>query len=289
MAPLLLGTGIYQLNILLSRLLASHLPEGAQSYLYYGQRLVEIPQGMLAVAVASASLPTLSRMVEQGQLQAAKDALRHGLSLTLFLAIPSSLALAALAVPTITVLFGRGHFDAEDATLTAHALVYMAAGVWAVSSVQNVTRMFYALGDTRTPVVCSAINLVTFLATSVALIPTLQHSAIALANSVAAVVQLGVLVVRLRARIGALGLRELGIGALRSLACAAAMAIAAQLVVRAGAWHRGGNDPENLLVYAAAVVAGLATYVLASLLLRSPELKALGAALRRGKDEPSAR
>lgn len=281
MAPLLLGTGIYQLNILLSRLLASHLPEGSQSYLYYGQRLVEIPQGMLAVAVASASLPTLSRLLQQGELEAAKSALHHGLRLTLFLAIPASLALAALAVPTITVLFGRGHFDTADATLTAHALVYMAAGVWAVSSVQNVTRMFYALGDTRTPVVCSAINLVTFLLTSVLLIPTLQHAAIALANSVAAVVQLAVLVVRLHARVGALGLGGLGIAALRSLACAAAMAMAAQLVVTAGSWERGGNDAENLAVYALAVVVGFGTYLLASLLLRSPELQALGAALRR--------
>ncbi len=283
MAPLLVGTGIYQLNILLSRLLASLLPEGSQSYLYYGQRLVEIPQGMLAVAVASASLPTLSRLAQTGQLEAAKDALRHGLALTLFLAIPSSIALAALAQPTITVLFGRGHFGADDAALTAHALVYMAAGVWAVSSVQNVTRMFYALGDTRTPVVCGGLNLLTFLLVSVLLIPRLQHAAIALANSVAAVVQLCVLLFVLRARVGTLGLRALGKGALRSLGCAVAMAITAELVVGAGAWERGGNDPQNLVVYALAVIAGLATYLLASFVLRSPELLALLGAIRKSK------
>ena len=285
MAPLLAGTGIYQLNILLSRLLASLLPEGSQSYLYYGQRLVEIPQGMLAVAVATASLPTLARMLQQGQLEAAKEALRHGLQLTLFLAIPASLALAALAVPTITVLFGRGHFHAEDATLTAHALVYMAAGVWAVSSVQNVTRMFYALGDTRTPVVCSGLNLVTFLLVSVLTIPSLQHAAIALANSVAAVLQLAVLLWLLHARVGALGLRSVAAGALRSLACAAAMVMVAQRVIAFGHWERGGNDPVNFGVYVAGVVAGLATYLLASFLLRSPELKALVSAVRRRSGE----
>ena len=281
MAPLLVGTGIYQLNILLSRLLASLLPEGAQSYLYYGQRLVEIPQGMLAVSVASAALPTLSRLVQQDRLDDAKAALRHSLQLTLFVAIPASIALAALALPTVTMLFGRGAFGATDATQTAHALVYMALGVWAVSSAQSVTRMFYALGDTRTPVLCSAVNLVSFLVVSVACIPALKHSAIALGNSAAAMIQLATLLFLLRRRTGSLGLRVLGGTALRALSCALAMALAAQVVISGGAWERGGNDPWNLAVYAFAVVTGLAVYLLASYLLRAPELDALVGALRR--------
>jgi len=284
MAPLLIGTGIYQLNILLSRLLASLLPEGAQSYLYYGQRLVEIPQGMLAVSVASAALPTLSRLVQQDRIVDAKAALRHSLQLTLFVAIPASIALAALALPTVTVLFGRGAFGAMEATQTAHALVYMALGVWAVSSVQSVTRMFYALGDTRTPVKCSAVNLVTFVVVSVSFIPTLKHSAIALGNSAAATVQLGTLLFLLRRRTGLLGLRALAGTAARAVVCALAMAMAAQLVVSTGAWERGGNDPANLAVYAFAVVTGLAVYLLASYLLRAPELTALVGAMRRRQD-----
>ena len=79
MAPLLLGTGVYQINILLSRLLASLLPTGSQSFLYYGQRLVEIPQGMLALAVASAALPSLARLSQRGEHEQAKAALRHSL------------------------------------------------------------------------------------------------------------------------------------------------------------------------------------------------------------------
>ena len=281
MAPLLVGTGVYQLNILLSRLLASLLPAGSQSYLYYGQRLVEIPQGMLALAVASAALPSLARLLQRDAHDEAKAALRHSLGLSLFFALPASVALGALALPTVTVLFGRGQFDAISAVQTARALVWMAAGVWAVASVQAVTRMFYAYGDTRTPVACSAANLMTFVATSLLAMGALQHAAIALANSAASVVQLALLLWLLRRRAGALGLRKLIAGAARNLGAALAMGLSCAAVARLGHWQRGGNDPFNLLVYGGAVVTGLCVYLIASFALRSPELLEVLAALRR--------
>ena len=162
MAPLVLGTGIYQINILLSRLIASYLPAGSQSFLYYGQRLVEIPLGMLTLAVASAALPSLARLSQRGDHEQAKAALRHSLRLSLFVAIPASAALDALALPTVAVLFGRGEFGAFQVHETARSLALMAIGIWAVAAVQGVTRMFYAYDDTRTPVLCSAVNLVCF-------------------------------------------------------------------------------------------------------------------------------
>lgn len=281
MAPLLFGTGVYQLNILLSRLLASLLPAGSQSWLYYGQRLVEIPQGMLALAVASAALPSLARLVQRGEIEDAKATLRHSLGLALFFALPASVALAALALPTVTVLFGRGHFDPVSAAQTARALTFMALGVWAVASVQGVTRMFYAYGDTRTPVVCSALNLVCFVAVSLLAMGALEHAAIALANSVASVLQLGALLWALRRRAGALGLAGVVRSGLRSAGAALAMGLACAAVARLGRWERGGNDPLNLAVYCAAVASGLAVYLLVSYALRAPELRQVLAALRR--------
>ena len=163
MTPLLLGTGVYQINILLSRLFASAAGPSSQSYLYYGQRLVEIPQGVLALAVASAALPSLARLAQHGVHEPVKQALRHSVRLSLFLALPASALLAALALPAVTVLFQRGAFTLFDAEQTARSLRWMAAGVWAVASVQSMTRMFYAYGDTRTPVLCSALNLACFV------------------------------------------------------------------------------------------------------------------------------
>jgi putative peptidoglycan lipid II flippase len=279
MTPLLLGTGIYQINILLSRLLASLLPTGSQSFLYYGQRLVEIPQGMLALAVASAALPSLSRLSQRGDHDEAKAALRHSLRLSLFLAIPASAALAALALPAVTVLFGRGAFGANDAHETARSLVWMAAGVWAVASVQGVTRMFYAYGDTRTPVICSALNLVCFLGLSVACMHSLGHAAIALANSAASVAQLALLLFLLRRRLGALGLRDVLAGGARFTLASAAMAFVASDIAALGNWRTGGNDPRNLLVFAGATVFGIAVYAAVSYVLGTRELRDIARAL----------
>jgi putative peptidoglycan lipid II flippase len=279
MTPLLLGTGIYQINILLSRLLASLLPTGSQSFLYYGQRLVEIPQGMLALAVASAALPSLARLSQRGDHDEAKAALRHSLRLSLFLAIPASAALAALALPAVTVLFGRGAFAADDAQQTARSLVWMAAGVWAVASVQGVTRMFYAYGDTRTPVVCSGLNLLCFFGLSVACMRTLGHSAIALANSVASMAQLALLLVLLRRRIGAIGLYDVLSGAARFTLASAAMAFVVSDIAALGDWRAGGNDPRNLLVFGAAGILGIVVYAAVSYVLGTRELGDIARAL----------
>jgi putative peptidoglycan lipid II flippase len=272
MTPLLLGTGVYQINILLSRLFASAVGPGAQSYLYFGQRLIEIPQGMLALAVASAALPSLARLMQRGDLEQAKHALRHSLRLSLFLALPASALLAALALPAVAVFFHRGEFRPFDAQQTARSLVWMAAGVWAVASVQNMTRGFYAYGDTRTPVLCSALNLGCFIGFSLWLMPSLDHAAIAAANSAASMAQLGLLCVLLRKRIGALGLREVAAHASRCGVASAVSAFVAADLAALGDWSRGGNDPRNLAVFAAACALGLAVYIAVSYLLRIREL-----------------
>lgn len=280
LAPLLLGTGVHQLNILLSRLLASFLPNGAQSFLYYAQRLVEIPQGMFAVAIASAALPSLAKLRSRGDDAEAKAALRHGLRLSLFVALPASAALAALAGPIVTVFFSRGAFGQAEVAATARALVWLALGVWTVASVHPIVRMFYADGDTRTPVVAAGLNLAVFFGLSLATMDTLAHEAIALATSVASLAQLAWLVVALRRRIGALGIGEVATAAARALGASALMAFAVRAVATLGDWGRGGNDPRNLAVLALATAVGLVTYAGAARMLGATELAEVLAAAR---------
>jgi putative peptidoglycan lipid II flippase len=294
MAPLLLGTGVYQANILLSRLLASFMPDGSQSSLYYAQRLVEIPQGMFAVAVASAALPSLTRLQTQGESGAALEAMRHSVRLTSFVALPCSAALIVLAEPTVAVIFGRGRFGVEQITDTAHALTWLAAGVLPIAAVQPITRMYYAYGDTRTPVIASVLNLLVFCGVSVALAGALQHGAIAFGSSVAGCAQVALLLVSLRAHARERGLSSLGLvslvpAVLRHLVASAALAAAAYAVAHGGNWARGGNDLGNIARYAAALTAGGLAYALASYVLRAPELsQALQAVrARRAKRAPS--
>ena len=281
MVPLLAGLGVYQLNVLLSRLFASFLPTGSVSYLYYGQRLAEIPQGMFALAIASAALPSLSDAVAHGDENEAKRLFRHALRLSLFVAVPAGVALAVLAEPAVTVFFGRGRYDAAAIHETARSFIWQAAGIWAVASVRTIIPMFHAHNDTRTPVMASAVNLVTFIALSLALMGPMQHAGLAAATTAAAVSQLAALLWLLRRRTGNLGLREIGGSLMRIVAAATVMGAVVWGMAGLGQWELGGNDPRNLTLFAATAVVGLLVYLGMAVLLRSPELSDLAAAVRR--------
>jgi putative peptidoglycan lipid II flippase len=281
MIPLLAGLGVYQLNVLLSRLFASFLPTGSVSYLYYGQRLAEIPQGMFALAIASAALPSLSHAVAHGDEEEAKRLFRHALRLSLFVAIPAGVALAVLAEPAVTVFFGRGRYDAAAISETARSFVWQAAGIWAVASVRTIIPMFHAHNDTRTPVVASGLNLITFLTLSLILMGPMQHAGLAAATTAAAVTQLAALLFLLRRRTGHLGMNEIKASVARILVASAMMGAVVWAGAGLGRWELGGNDLRNLVVFAGTAVVGLLTYLLVAAALRSPELGDLRSSLRR--------
>ncbi len=281
LVPLLAGLGVYQLNVLLSRLFASFLPTGSVSYLYYGQRLAEIPQGMFALAIASAALPSLSDAVARGQEDEARRLFRDALRLSLFVAVPAAVALAVLAEPAATMFFGRGRFDAAAVHETARSLVWQAAGIWAVASVRTVVPMFHAHNDTRTPVVASAMNLVVFVSLSLALMGPMQHAGLAAATTAAAVVQLGALLWLLRRKSGPLGMQDVSRSLVRIVAASAGMAAVVWAGAQLGDWSRGGNDPVNLMIFVGTVLGGLAVYLALAAVLGAPELTDLKSALRR--------
>jgi putative peptidoglycan lipid II flippase len=281
MVPLLAGLGVYQLNVLLSRLFASFLPIGSVSYLYYGQRLAEIPQGMFALAIASAALPSLSEAVAQGDEQEAKRLFRHALRLSLFVAVPAGVALAILAEPTVTVLLGRGRYDATAIAETTRSFFWQAAGIWAVASVRTIVPMFHAHNDTRTPVVASGLNLCVFVVLSLGLMGPMQHAGLAAATTAAAIAQLVALLWLLRLRTGPLGLGELPASLLRILTASAAMGAVVWAGASFGEWEQGGNDPGNLAVFVVTGAAGILTYLVIAAALGSPEMRDLKAALQR--------
>jgi len=284
LGPMLAGLGVYQLNIILSRRFAWELPEGSVTYLFLGQRLVEIPQGMFALAIGSAALPTLAEHASRGAIDEAKSVFRYGLRLALFVAIPSSVALALLAEPSVSVLHGRGAFGSEQITQTARALVWLALGIAPVASVRTVVPMFHALGDTRSPVVASGLNLVVFVGVSLALMPSMQHAGLAVAISAAATAQLALLLLLLRRRVGRLGFREVVVSGGRALAAAAAMGGAVWACVQLGSWSDGATL-HAAGVFTLAVVTGALVYLVVARLLGSPEVAAilgtLGRRLRR--------
>jgi len=281
MLPMLAGFGVYQVNTMIGRSLLTFLPEGSQSYVWYGQRLVEIPQGMFALAIAASALPTLSALRAEGNHERVREIFAKALRLNLFLALPATVALIVLAEPIVTVAFSRGEFGRHDVLETAASLRWQAAGIWAIGSVRTVLPMFLAYHDTRSPVVASAVNLLIFAPLAYGLMQAFDHVGIAMALSAAGVAQLLMLLVLLRRKVGRLGLSSVLSSASTSLGAALAMGAAVWGLSRLTDWSAGGNSLTNIGMLAACVVLGAAVYALGSRLLGSTELADILAVLRR--------
>src|SRR5690606_8727254 len=122
---------------------------------------------MFALAIASAALPALADLKSRGEDARVREVFSHALRLTLFLAIPSSVALIVLAEPIVSVAVGRGEFSAVEVREPARSLAWQAAGIGAIASVRTVIPMFFAYHDTRSPVLASGVNLIVFAVTAV--------------------------------------------------------------------------------------------------------------------------
>jgi putative peptidoglycan lipid II flippase len=187
MLPGVFGAGVTQLNLVVSTAVASLLPTGAVSYLYYADRLDQLPLAVVGIAVGTAILPSLSRQVRLGDDDGAKETQNRGLELALFLTLPAAVGLGVAAWPIMTVLFQRGAFGAVEANATAAALAAYAGGLPAFVLIKVMTPGFFARQDTATPVKVAvaavATNLVLTLALGLAL--PFRHVGIASATSIA--------------------------------------------------------------------------------------------------------
>jgi putative peptidoglycan lipid II flippase len=152
MGPGIIGAGVTQLNLAVDVIIASFLPAGAVSYLYYADRVGQLPLGVIGAAVGTAMLPLLSRQVRSGETLSAHRTMNRAMELSLLLCLPAAAGQAAAAWPIVSVLFQRGAFGAEEAALTAAALSAYALGLPAYVLVKIYAPGFFARGDTATPV-----------------------------------------------------------------------------------------------------------------------------------------
>jgi len=200
MGPGVLGAGVTQLNLVVSTALASLLPGGSVSYLYYADRLNQLPLGVVGIAVATAILPPLSRQLRGGDEASAIDTQNRGLELSLLLTLPAATALAILALPILATLFERGAFGPAAAAATASALVAYAVGLPAFVLVKVLAPAFFARHDTKTPVKVAIVSLATNLLLTLLLMRVLAHVGVAIALSAAGWLQAGLLMTILARR-----------------------------------------------------------------------------------------
>jgi putative peptidoglycan lipid II flippase len=202
MLPTTFGAAIYQLNIMLSTLLASFLPQGSISYLYYADRLVQFPLGLFGAAVGTVALPSLAKLAAANQIKEFTEALSSSIRLTAFICLPAAAGLIALAHPMVAVLFGRGAFTPAAALATSRALLAYGVGLPAFACVRPVVAAYFALGDTKTPVWVGAVCLVVNIGLGAALMFPLTHAGLALASSISSWVNFLLLAKLLKRRLG---------------------------------------------------------------------------------------
>jgi putative peptidoglycan lipid II flippase len=252
MLPAIFGSAIYQLNQFVGTLLASFLPEGSVSWLYYADRLVEFPLGVFAIAISTAALPSLSKQAAGLEMDEFKDTLSHALRLVFFITIPSMAGLIALREPLIQLFFERGAFGPFSTDMTALALFYYTVGLWAFSGIRVMVSAFYALQDTKTPVKVAAVAMMAHLVFSLILMGPLKHGGLALSLSVASSLHFCLLVFLLHRRLGLQSLRSVGITGLKSLLASTVMGLA---IYAMHALWSAGVGAQGLLFLAAQVAA----------------------------------
>ncbi len=186
MGPALLGVSVSQISLLINTIFASFLKTGSVSWLYYADRLMEFPSGMLGVALGTILLPSLSKYHASANHLEYSKLLDWGLRLTLLLAAPAAFALAILAVPLIATLFHHGAFTGNDVFQTRQALVAYSIGLVGLILVKVLAPGFYARQNVRTPVRIALISLVATQAMNLAFIGWLQHAGLALSIGLAA-------------------------------------------------------------------------------------------------------
>jgi len=273
MGPRVLGVAFVQLNFLVNTRLASLQPLGSVTALAVGFSLMMIPEAAIAQAIAIAALPAFSAQAAAGKLEEMRNSLAALLRGLLLLALPASIGLILLRAPLVTIIFQRGEFDASSTQLVAWALLWYAAGLVGHSVVEIVSRAFYALHDTKTPVGVGVAAMSLNVGLSIGLSRLfntwgwMPHGGLALANSIATFLEMGVLLIFMRRRLTGLEGRHVLNGLVKALAAAGVMALALW------GWMRATAGASAWLVALGGMLVGVLVYVLMLALLRVPELK----------------
>ena len=275
MLPGAIGAGVVQINLLIDVLIASFLPSGAISYLYFADRVNQLPVGVIGVGVGTALLPLLSRQIRSEASAAALDSQNRALEFALLLTIPAAAALMVISGPVILVLFGRGAFGAVEVGAASMALAAYAAGLPAYVLVKVLTPGYFAREDTVTPVkiasLCVAVNLVLNLV----LMGPFAHVGIAAATAIAAWINAALLAGGLKRR-GHLVIDDRLKSRLPRIALAAAIMTASLVLgAMALAGPLAGAEVPRIAALVVLVAGGIIIYGACAQLSGAADLKEL--------------
>ncbi len=282
-APVFFSSSVNQLNIFMGTIFASFLATGSIAYLFYGMRFIHFPLGIFGIAVATAVLPTMSVQAARREMAEFRDTLSFGLRLVFFIMFPAMAGLITLRVPIVNLMLQHGHFDRVSTEGVATALLYYAVGLWSMAGYRIVAQAFYSLQDTRTPVMVAIVALVTNISCSAAFVfwTPLAHGGLALAASLASMVNIVLLTVLLRKKIGRIDASRIARSLLKIIPSSVAMGLIGWWVSLNPLWQRGGHSLYKAGLLGGGIAASTLFYLGAMWLLRSEELAFLWGIVRK--------
>jgi putative peptidoglycan lipid II flippase len=273
MGPRLLGVAFVQVNFLVNYRLGSGLGDGPLTAIQTGLTLMLIPEIAIAQSIGIAALPTFSAQVAKGKLAEMRASLASLLRGLLLLSVPASIGMMLLRTPLVALIYQRGVFDANSTTLVAWALLFYSAGLVGFSVVEVVSRAFYALHDTKTPVFVLVVTMSLNIALSIFFLSLftklglMPHGGLALSMSLATFVEMGALLFFMRKKLSGLDGKSILSGLLQSLISGAAMAAALW------EWLTLTSNLPTWLVALGGIGIGVLTYGLILVVLKVPEVK----------------
>ena len=287
MGPALLGNAALQVNIVVNSNLASgiqdaagHVIDGPVSWLGYAFRFMQLPVGLFGVAIASATLPSISRSAGLRQMDEFSATLARSLGTILLLTVPSSVGLAVVGESMIAAIYQGGRFTAYDTHQTAVALTCFSAGLAGYSALKTLSAAFYALDDARTPMIASVVSIAVNFGASYGMLKWagIGYAGLAISTASVAVLSAVALLAVLQQRLGGIGLRKLAPSALKIAVAAALMGVVCKVSSNLIHHAMGGRSHVALVDVAISIPLGIAVFYAAARVWRVEELEAVESA-----------
>ena len=256
MAPQLFGIGVYNLNIIVSTQYASFMKEGTISYLYFAERLIEFPLGIIAVSIATVMLPSLSSDIAAKRFESFKENYSNTLRLMLFVMIPAMFGLIALGKPICNLLYQHGEFDYSAVVKTSQALLGYSFGLLAVGGIRVTVPAFYAMQDTKTPVITAFIAFIinAVFCYVLGFVFDLDHLGLALASSISSIFNFTLLLYFLSKKSGFLIDKNLLLFVAKVGILSFFMGLLVYSISNLYSWQSSGVNPQKLFFFLLSII-----------------------------------
>jgi len=274
MLPMLIGLSVFQINQIVDRIFASFLPHGSVSYLYYADRIFELPIGLFAVGMGVAVLPNFSKKISERKLDEFKKEVNLSLRWILFLTIPISFFFIFFGLPIVAVLFQHGSFGPEETVKTSSALLAYSISIWAYGGIHVLGRAFYAQKETRIPVRSAMVASVLNFFGDWILVGPLKHTGLALATSGSAILNFFILFFLFHRKLG-IEKKPLFFTLIKTILASLGVIPFVMWIQNYGNWLEGGTSFHNLFILIIGCFGSLIIFLSLAILLRSKELRIL--------------